>query len=89
MKNVGLCRRFLLLSFILVFTVIAIIIQVLSGFLELLIANAWLLKDFYDLIESLVNKIGHYKPDESGKYMYEESIGGNYSGTNFKILIID
>jgi cell division protein FtsX len=39
LKNVGLCRRFLLLSFILVFTVIAIIIQVLSGFLELLIAN--------------------------------------------------
>lgn len=51
--------------------------------------HAWLLKDFYDLIESLVNKIGHYKPDESGKYICEKSIGGNYSGTNFEILIID
>ena len=51
--------------------------------------HAWLLKDFYDLIESLVNKIGHYKPDESGKYICENSIGGNYSGTNFKILIIE
>ena len=51
--------------------------------------DGWLLKDFYDLIESLVNKIGHYKPDEFGKYMCEESIGGNYSGTNFKILITE
>lgn len=51
--------------------------------------DVWLIKDFYDLIESLVNKISHYKPDESGKYICEESIGGNYSGTNFEILIID
>ena len=57
--------------------------------LTLLVRDAWLLKDFYDLIESLVNKIGHYKPDEFGKYMCEESIGGNYSGTNFKILITE
>lgn len=52
-------------------------------------SHAWLLKDFYDLIESLVNKISHYEPNESGKYICEKSIGGNYSGTNFEILITE
>lgn len=51
--------------------------------------HAWLLKYFYNLIESLVNKIYDYEPNGSGKYICEESISGNYEGTDFEVLIIE
>ena len=47
-------------------------------------ARPWLLKDFYKLIESLVDVINNF---EAGIFVTRKHISGNYDGTEFEVVI--